>query len=78
MTEVTPVPEPASDGDAAGGERRGSGARQQRPRYGRRRGPVPIGTSFVPRLGPSAGEPFAAIDDVDEELDTTPRRATGT
>jgi DNA polymerase III epsilon subunit-like protein len=28
---------------------------------------VPVGDSFVPRLGPAAGEPFAAIDDPEEQ-----------
>jgi DNA polymerase III epsilon subunit-like protein len=31
-----------------------------------------VGTSFVPRLGPSGAEPFAGIDDVDEEIDALP------
>jgi DNA polymerase III epsilon subunit-like protein len=34
-----------------------------RPRYGRRRGRVPVGDRFVSRLGPAEDEPFAAIDD---------------
>ena len=41
----------------------------RRRRYGRRRGRVPVGDSFVTRLGPAGDEPFAAIDDPDEELD---------
>jgi DNA polymerase III epsilon subunit-like protein len=43
----------------------GGDGQSRRPRYGRRRGPVPMGDSFVPRLGPSGEEPFAAIDDDD-------------
>jgi DNA polymerase III epsilon subunit-like protein len=43
----------------------GADGHTRRPRYGRRRGPVPVGDSFVPRLGPSGEEPFAAIDDED-------------
>jgi DNA polymerase III epsilon subunit-like protein len=39
----------------------------QRPRYGRRRGRVPVGDRFVSRLGPANGEPFATIDDADSE-----------
>ncbi len=68
-----------SSPQAAGGDdssppppQRPGGGVGKRPRYGRRRGPVPVGTSFVPRLGPSASEPFATIDDVDEELDALP------
>jgi DNA polymerase III epsilon subunit-like protein len=34
---------------------------------------VPIGNSFVPRLGPSAGEPFAAIDDLEVDGDEPQR-----
>jgi DNA polymerase-3 subunit epsilon len=33
---------------------------------------VPVGSSFVPRLGPSAGEAFASIDDIDSEMDAVP------
>jgi DNA polymerase III epsilon subunit-like protein len=33
---------------------------------------VPVGSSFVPRLGPSAGEAFATIDDIDSEMDAVP------
>jgi DNA polymerase III epsilon subunit-like protein len=40
----------------------------RRRRYGRQRGPVPVGEWFVSRLGPANGEPFAAIDDPDDEL----------
>jgi DNA polymerase III epsilon subunit-like protein len=36
-----------------------------RPRYGRRRGRIPVGDRFVSRLGPANGEPFATIDDAD-------------
>jgi DNA polymerase III epsilon subunit-like protein len=38
---------------------------------------VPIGSAFVPRLGPSAGEPFAAIDDIDDEINAVPRERPG-
>jgi DNA polymerase III epsilon subunit-like protein len=34
-----------------------------RRRYGRRRGRVPTGDKFLPRLGPAGAEPFAALDD---------------
>ena len=53
---VPDAPAPGSDGTVIGLPTR-------RPRYGRRRGKVPVGEAFVPRLGPSADEPFAAIDD---------------
>jgi DNA polymerase III epsilon subunit-like protein len=33
---------------------------------------VPIGSTFVPRLGPSAGEPFATIDDIETEMESVP------
>lgn len=46
----------------------------QRPRYGRRRGSVPVGDSFVSRLGPAGGEPFAALDD---PIDPTPPERPG-
>lgn len=37
---------------------------QPRPRrFGRRRGPVPVGECFVARLGPVDGEPFVRLDD---------------
>jgi DNA polymerase III epsilon subunit-like protein len=77
MTGAEQVPQAAGgdDSEAPRAPRPGGGG--QRPRYGRRRGPVPIGTSFVPRLGPSGGEPFAAIDDVDEELDALPLQRPG-
>lgn len=48
----------------------------RRPRYGRRRGPIPIGDSFVPRLGPSGEEPFAAIDDGGDDAATVVQRPT--
>jgi DNA polymerase III epsilon subunit-like protein len=68
MTSDGPAPPvPGGDGPPAGTDLNDGG--QQRPRYGRRRGPVPIGSSFVPRLGPSGGEPFASIDDIDLDLD---------
>jgi DNA polymerase III epsilon subunit-like protein len=40
---------------------------RRRPRYGRQRGTVPVGDTFIARLGPLGDEPFAAIDDPDEE-----------
>jgi len=40
---------------------------QQRRRYGRRRGRVPVGDRFLPRLGPAGEEPFAALDDPDHD-----------
>ena len=48
---------------AGGGEPLPHGRRH----YGRRRGSVPIGDSFVARLGPAGDERFAAIDDPDDE-----------
>ncbi len=78
MTSAGSIPTPGDDE----GQPRGASATRvdeagQRPRYGRRRGPVPVGSSFVPRLGPSAGERFAAIDDVDEEIEALPSRRPG-
>ncbi|MGH7723727.1 MAG: 3'-5' exonuclease [Candidatus Dormibacteria bacterium] len=72
MTSAGPEPQsPDSrsgpgDDSAGGGEPAARGGNRERIRYGRRRGPVPVGSSFVPRLGPSADEPFAAIDDADD------------
>jgi DNA polymerase III epsilon subunit-like protein len=78
MTSAGPIPqppdadsEPSAAGGAAGAPPPPEGTRE-RVRYGRRRGPVPIGSSFVPRLGPSAGEPFAAIDDIESEMESLP------
>jgi DNA polymerase III epsilon subunit-like protein len=36
---------------------------EARRRYGRRRGRVPTGDKFLPRLGPAGAEPFATLDD---------------
>jgi DNA polymerase III epsilon subunit-like protein len=73
MTSAGPIADPpADDSQPTAGQRPGS--KRQRPRYGRRRGPVPIGSSFVPRLGPSAGEPFAALDDIDVDAGSEPQR----
>jgi DNA polymerase III epsilon subunit-like protein len=78
MTSAGPIPTPERDeSERAATPGNGGGAGRQRPRYGRRRGAVPIGTAFVPRLGPSAGEPFAAIDDIDDELDAVPSERPG-
>lgn len=54
---------------AAPSQTRSSG----RPRYGRMRGRIPVGTGFVARLGPGDGEPFAAIDDPTEDWETAAR-----
>ena len=62
MTSAEPIPLPSDE--PAPVPRGGGEGQGRRPRYGRRRGPVPVGDSFVPRLGPSGVEPFAAIDDV--------------
>ncbi|HSP64581.1 MAG TPA: 3'-5' exonuclease [Candidatus Deferrimicrobium sp.] len=70
VADQPPPPANGGGGPAPAAPRSGGGG--QRPRYGRRRGAAPVGTSFVPRLGPSGGEPFATIDDVDEELDALP------
>ncbi|HEX5269099.1 MAG TPA: 3'-5' exonuclease [Gemmataceae bacterium] len=50
---------------------------QRRRRYGRRRGRVAAGDRFLPRLGPLSGEPFAGIDDPEEEA-VRPRPDPGT
>ena len=61
--------EPASPTGSAPAARGGSGSSAQvRRHYGRRRGSVPIGDTFVARLGPVTDEPFAAIDDPDEPV----------
>lgn len=58
--------------EARGGSRAGLplsdpvGPTQER-RYGRRRGPVPTGNQFVSRLGPAGSEPFATLQDPDDE-----------
>src|ERR1700686_4237433 len=39
------------------------GCMETRRRYGRRRGRVPTGDKFLPRLGPAGAEPFAMLDD---------------
>ncbi|TMB89980.1 MAG: 3'-5' exonuclease [Chloroflexi bacterium] len=41
---------------------------QPRHRYGRRRGRVPAGDRFLPRLGPAGEEPFAALDDPEHDV----------
>ena len=64
MSSAEPIPNADDDSDARHDPpATDAAARPRRPRYGRRRGPVPVGDSFVPRLGPSGLEPFAAIDD---------------
>jgi DNA polymerase III epsilon subunit-like protein len=58
-----PIPLDTDDNDKPVVRPAGGDGQSRRPRYGRRRGPLPMGDSFVPRLGPSGKEPFAAIDD---------------
>jgi DNA polymerase III epsilon subunit-like protein len=68
MTSAEPIPSPRDDDTPPAGARpAGADGAPRRPRYGRRRGPIPVGDSFVPRLGPSGKEPFAAIDDLDDD-----------
>ncbi|MDQ6846040.1 MAG: 3'-5' exonuclease, partial [Candidatus Dormibacteraeota bacterium] len=75
MTTAGTVPQSSDGHDKDVTEATRSSGSRQRPRYGRRRGAVPVGSSFVPRLGPSAaGEPFATIDDADADLDRPPQR----
>lgn len=57
------VPAPTEGTPSPGEHDRGSSRR----RYGRRRGRLPVGDAFVTRLGPAGDEPFAAIDDPDDE-----------
>lgn len=64
MSLTEPIPASMSPNSASGGSEPPSPGR---PRYGRRRGAVPVGDVFVARLGPAADEPFAAIDDPEEE-----------
>src|ERR1035437_8940216 len=70
LTSAGPISQSPGDGEgpAASPEQSGGG----RPRYGRRRGLVPVGDSFVPRLGPSGVEPFATIDDDAADADGPP------
>ncbi len=78
MTSAGPIPHPESDdGDTAAPSANPGAGTRQRPRYGRRRGPIPVGTAFVPRLGPSAGEAFATIDDIDDEIEAVPVERPG-
>src|ERR1700730_16266900 len=70
MTSVGSIPPEGDSGP--GSSQQPPGGTRERPRYGRRRGPVPVGSSFVPRLGPFAGEAFATIDDIDSEMDAVP------
>ena len=55
--------EPPGNNGASSAER----SAQRRRRYGRRRGRVAAGDRFLPRLGPVSGEPFAGIDDPEDE-----------
>lgn len=57
-------PMPVTPASSAAGE--AGVPRQRRARYGRRRGSPPVGSTFVPRLGPAGSEPFASIDDPEE------------
>ena len=81
MSLSTPMPAPPSPNSSKGGSEPPSlGAAELRPatgrrHYGRRRGSVPIGDSFVARLGPAGDEPFAAIDDPDDEPHARPPRS---
>lgn len=70
MTSAEPVPSQTSDPEPEVRRDRPSDGSSRRPRYGRPRGPVPVGDSFVPRLGPSGTELFAAIDDVDDVVES--------
>jgi DNA polymerase III epsilon subunit-like protein len=63
MALSDPLPAPPVD-PAPGGS---DSPTRPRPRYGRRRGVLPIGDTFVARLGPSGDERFAAIDDPDDD-----------
>lgn len=63
MALSDPMPATPADSTAGGSEP----PSRRRTRYGRPRGSVPIGDTFVARLGPSGHEPFAAIDDPDEQ-----------
>jgi len=65
-------PEPVSPIAAPRGRGGADSNVQGRRHYGRRRGSVPIGDTFVPRLGPVTDEPFAAIDDPAEPVLTRP------
>jgi DNA polymerase III epsilon subunit-like protein len=78
MTSAGPIPQPEQDDETSGAADPRTDGTAQRRRYGRRRGPVPVGNSFVPRLGPSAGELFATIDDIDDDDIPTERPHAGT
>ncbi len=63
MALFNPMPAPPADPAPRGSE----SPSQPHRRYGRRRGSVPIGDTFIARLGPSGNERFAAIDDPDDD-----------
>jgi DNA polymerase III epsilon subunit-like protein len=73
LTSAGPISQSPGDGEGpdASPEQSGDGQGGRR-RYGRRRGLVPVGDSFVPRLGPSGVEPFATIDDDAADADGPP------
>jgi DNA polymerase III epsilon subunit-like protein len=75
MTSAGPILSP--DDEDRPGSPSASGGESRRPRYGRRRGVVPVGDSFVPRLGPSGAEPFATIDDHLTEMAAAPAERPG-
>jgi DNA polymerase III epsilon subunit-like protein len=64
---ATPSPESSKGGSEPSGPEQPAASGAGRRHYGRRRGSVPVGDSFVARLGPAGSEPFAAIDDPDDE-----------
>lgn len=52
---------------SAGHPLSGSVSPAQERRYGRRRGPIPMGNQFISRLGPAGSEPFASLQDPDDQ-----------
>lgn len=61
------LPDPSAADTTAPSEGDSESRRRHRRRYGRRRGHIPVGDAFVARLGPAGDEPFAALDDPDDE-----------
>ncbi|MFN2592171.1 MAG: 3'-5' exonuclease [Candidatus Dormibacteria bacterium] len=71
MTETTSVEAMQQDPGDPPQLPAANGRSSRRRRYGRRRGRLPLGDTFIPRLGPHTDEPFAGIDDPDDGVALT-------